>query len=218
MSFPAGNLLIDTTPEMRLQLLREKIRFVHAIAFTHYHVDHLFGLDDARVFPKYIGTSLPIYCEPETEQVIRRIFDYAFNQHAETLPPGYLPRVEFRSIEPDVSFTVLGQTVLPIRLEHGRFRVLGFRVGDLAYCTDVSKIPEQSWSLLEGLDVLILDTLRVERHPTHLSLGEALEVVERLKPKRTFLTHLSHSLDHGPTEAILPPHVRLAYDGLSLEF
>ena len=218
MKFPMGNLLIDTSPEMRIQLVRERVRSVHAIAFTHYHVDHLFGLDDARLFPKYLGHPVPIFCEADTEHAIRRIFDYAFHERASAIPAGNLPRIRFERIEPGVPFEVLGQTVLPIRLEHGRFSVLGFRVGDLAYCTDVSRIPEQSWPMLEGLDVLVLDALRHERHPTHFSLGEALEVVERLKPGRTFLTHLSHGFDHGPTETTLPPRVGLAYDGLALNF
>ena len=117
-----------------------------------------------------------------------------------------------------MAFEVLGQTVLPIRLDHGRFSVLGFRVGDLAYCTDVSHIPEESWPLLEGLDTLILDALRHEPHPTHFSLEEALAVIERLKPRRAYLTHLSHGFDHGTTESTLPPGVALAYDGLTLDF
>jgi phosphoribosyl 1,2-cyclic phosphate phosphodiesterase len=218
MKFPQGNLLVDTSPEMRLQLIRERVRNIHAIAFTHYHVDHLFGLDDARLFPKYLGHPVPIFCEADVEQAIRRIFDYAFHDRASEIPAGNLPRILFERIGPGVAFQVLGQTILPIRLEHGRFSVLGFRVGNLAYCTDVSRIPEESWPLLEGLDVLVLDALRHERHPTHFSLREALEVVERLKPDRTFLTHLSHGFDHGPTETSLPPRVRLAYDGLALDF
>ncbi len=113
---------------------------------------------------------------------------------------------------------MLGQRVLPIRLEHGRFSVLGFRVGNLAYCTDVNRIPEASWPLLEGLDTLILDALRHEPHPTHFSLNEALAIVEQLRPGRTYLTHLSHSFNHGPTETTLPPEVALAYDGLTLDF
>jgi phosphoribosyl 1,2-cyclic phosphate phosphodiesterase len=218
MSFPQGNLLIDTSPEMRLQLLRERVRFVHAIAYTHHHVDHLFGLDDARLFPRHIGGPLPVFCEPETQAVIRQVFAYAFTEHAQGIPPGHLPKVHFETIVPGTPFTVLGQTVLPIRLEHGRFRVLGFRVGNLAYCTDVNRIPEESWPMLEGLDTLILDALRYEPHPTHFSLDEALAVVERLRPKRVWLTHLSHSFDHGPTETTLPPRVGLAYDGLTLDF
>lgn len=213
-----GNLLIDTTPEMRLQLLREGVKVVHALAYTHAHVDHLFGFDDARLFPRYIGGSLPVFCDEHTEAAIRRVFNYAFGERAEAIPPGHLPKVRFQRIAPGVPFEALGESVLPIRLEHGRFEVLGFRIGGLAYCTDVNRIPEASWPLLKGLDVLVLDALRHEPHPTHFSLSEALEVVERLRPGRTFLTHLSHGFDHGPTETTLPPRVGLAYDGLALEF
>jgi phosphoribosyl 1,2-cyclic phosphate phosphodiesterase len=218
LSFPQGNLLIDTSPEMRLQLLRERVKHVHAIAYTHHHVDHLFGLDDARLFPRHIGGPVPIFCEPETEAVIRRVFAYAFPDPAEAVAPGYVPKIRFESLTPGLPFAVLGQTVVPIRLQHGRFQVLGFRVGDLAYCTDVNKIPDESWPLLEGLDTLILDALRYEPHPTHFCLDEALAVVERLRPRRVWFTHLSHSFDHGPTETTLPPRVGLAYDGLTLDF
>ncbi len=215
---PGGNLLIDTSPEMRLQLVRERVGQVHAIAFTHHHADHLFGLDDARPFPRAIGGPVPIYCEAETEETIRRVFHYAFDPRAASIPSGGVPQIEFERIGPGVPFDVLGQRVLPIRLEHGRFHVLGFRIGDLAYCTDVKKIPEASWPLLEGLETLIVGALRPEPHPTHFHLDEALATIERLRPGRAYLTHLSHSFDHGPTEATLPPRVALAYDGLSLEF
>jgi phosphoribosyl 1,2-cyclic phosphate phosphodiesterase len=218
LSLRGGNLLIDTTPEMRLQLLREKVRHVHAIAFTHHHADHLFGLDDARLFPRWIGGPVPVYCERETEECIRRVFHYAFREGMDRLPPGAVPKLHFIRVEPGVPFDVLGERVLPIRLEHGPFAVLGYRVGSLAYCTDVSRIPEVSLAMLEGLDVLVLDALRHEPHPTHFSLREALEVVAALKPRRTFLTHLSHTFDHGPTQAGLPANVALAHDGLSLEF
>jgi phosphoribosyl 1,2-cyclic phosphate phosphodiesterase len=206
-SFPKGNLLIDTGPEMRLQLLRERIKQVHAIAYTHDHVDHLFGLDDARLFPKTLGGPVPIYCEEQTESAIRRVFSYAFTERAAAIPPGHLPQIEFQRIGPGSAFEVLGQTILPIRLDHGRFRVLGFRVGGLAYCTDVNLIPEESWPLLEGLDTLILDALRHEPHPTHFSVEDALAVVERLRPGRTLFTHLSHDLDHAVVESTLPPRV-----------
>jgi phosphoribosyl 1,2-cyclic phosphate phosphodiesterase len=218
MQFPGGNLLIDTTPEMRVQLLRERVRQVHAIAYTHHHADHLFGLDDARSFPKSIGGPVPIYCEHDTEETIRKVFHYAFHEKLASLPAGYVPKIQFVRIEPGVSFQALGQTVVPIRLEHGRMAVLGFRVGGLAYCTDVSRIPESSAEHLEGLDVLILDALRHEPHPTHFNLAEALAVVERFRPRRTIFTHLSHGFDHGPTESTLPPGVGLAYDGLALRF
>jgi len=218
LSFKGGNLLIDTTPEMRMQLLRERVRHVHAIALTHHHADHLFGLDDARLFPRWVGGPVPIYCEQDTEETIRRVFSYAFRPGTEEWPAGFVPKLRFVRIEPESPCEILGQSVLPIRLEHGPFQVLGFRVGPLAYCTDVSRIPDPSRPLLEGLDTLVLDALRYEPHPTHFSLSEALTVVESLKPRRTFLTHLSHSFDHGPTQASLPPSVALAYDGLQLEF
>lgn len=217
---PGGNLLIDTGPEMRIQLLREKIAKVHAILYTHHHADHLFGLDDARLFPKGIGGPVPVYCEAETEQAIRQVFHYAFDEHARRIPAfiGGVPRLEFRPIFEGTPFEVLGQEIMPIRLEHGRFRVLGFRIGNLAYCTDVVNIPEQSWPLLEGLDTLILDALRHAPHPTHFNLEQALGVVDRLKPRRAYFTHLSHDLDHTETERTLPEGVALAYDGLSLDF
>jgi len=218
LEFPGGNLLIDTTPEMRIQLLREHIRLVNAIAFTHAHADHLFGLDDARQFPRWTGGPVPVYCEHDTEETIRRVFSYAFRPGTEQWPPGFVPKLQFVQIEPGVEIDVLGERIMPIRLEHGKSPVLGFRVGGLAYCTDVSRIPDESWPLLEGLDVLVLDALRYDKHPTHFSLSEALAVIEVLKPRRTFLTHLSHSFDHGSTQEQLPPHVALAHDGLRLEF
>jgi phosphoribosyl 1,2-cyclic phosphate phosphodiesterase len=217
-SFPAGNLLIDTTPEMRIQLLREKVRMVNAIAFTHSHADHLFGLDDARQFPRWTGGPVPVYCEQATEDTIRRVFSYAFRPGTEQWPPGFVPKLQFVHVAPGVEVEILGQRIMPIRLEHGKSPVLGFRVGGLAYCTDVNRIPDESWPLLEGLDVLVLDALRYEAHTTHFSLSEALEVVDAVKPTRTFLTHLSHSFDHGVTQSQLPPNVALAHDGLQLEF
>ena len=216
--FPLGNLLIDTSPEMRLQLLRERVGVVHAIAYTHHHVDHLFGLDDARMFPKAIGGPVPIYCEQETEETIRKVFHYAFEERVQTYQAGGVPQIVFERIGPRVPFRVLGQSILPIRLDHGRFRVLGFRVGNLAYCTDVNSIPDESWPLLEGLDTLILDALRPEPHPTHFNLEQALAAIDRIQPRRAYLTHLSHSFDHEGTSATLPPRVGLAYDGLTLEF
>jgi phosphoribosyl 1,2-cyclic phosphate phosphodiesterase len=202
---------------MRLQLLRERVDRVHAIAYTHAHADHLFGLDDARMFPRGIGGPVPVYCEAGVEDTIRRVFAYAFTQEMERLSPGGVPKLRFERIAPGERVELLGAAVLPIRLWHGRLPVLGFRIGDVAYCTDVSAIPDESWPLLEGLELLILDALREEPHPTHFCLQEALAVVERVRPWRTFLTHLSHGYDHGSAERLLPPGVALGYDGLSYE-
>jgi phosphoribosyl 1,2-cyclic phosphate phosphodiesterase len=217
-ALPAGNLLIDTTPEMRIQLLRERVRRVHAIAFTHHHADHLFGLDDARLFPRWIGGPVPVFCEQETEDCIKRVFSYAFREDSKNWPAGFVPKIHFVRVRPGEPFHALGEPIVPIRLEHGPFRVLGFRIADLAYCTDVNRIPEESWGLLEGLDTLVLDALRIEPHPTHFSLSEALAVIDRLKPRKTLFTHLAHGFDHKTTEAMLPPGVGLAYDGLCVEF
>ncbi len=161
---------------------------------------------------------MPVYCEESVEATIRRVFPYAFMDGVTRSPHAGVPQLHFERIEPGAAFAVLGQTVLPIRLEHGRFRVLGFRLGNLAYCTDVNAIPEESWPMLAGLETLILDALRPAPHPTHFSLSEALAVVARLKPCAVFFTHLSHTLGHAATESALPAHVRLAYDGLSLSF
>jgi phosphoribosyl 1,2-cyclic phosphate phosphodiesterase len=214
---PQGNLLIDTPPELRLQLLRERVRLVHAVLFTHYHADHLFGLDDVRPFPRVLGKSVPLYCTGEVEGKIRTAFAYAFGHDAERLPAGMIPKLGFIRITEE-PFEVLGERVTPIPLLHAHFNVFGFRIGDVAYCTDVNEIPRTSWPRLEGLDVLVLDALRPQPHPAHFGLGQALDVIDRFRPKRAFLTHMGHEMDHETINRQLPPHVRLAYDGLSFEF
>jgi phosphoribosyl 1,2-cyclic phosphate phosphodiesterase len=216
LQLPAGNILIDTSPELRIQLVRERIGLVHAVLYTHYHVDHLFGLDDVRVFPRRLGHSLPIYCTDEVEEVIRQVFSYAFHPPAANHPAIMLPQLEFQRIDAR-PLEILGLPIQPIPLIHGRFNVLGFRVGDLAYCTDVNKIPDSSWPLLEGLDTLFLDAVRPgESLPSHFGLDEALQAIERIRPRRAYLTHLSHTMDEQKLN--LPPNVQLAYDGLRVEF
>lgn len=215
LGLPRGNLLIDTPPDLRTQLLREHIGIVHGVAYTHEHADHIFGLDDLRLMQFYLGGPVPLYCEAAVEQRIRKSFDYAF-QSGERLHPGAIPQLAPIRIglEP---FEALGATITPLRLHHGpRTQVLGFRFGDIAYCTDTSGIPDESMALLQGLDVLILDCLRREPHVTHFGVGQALAVVERLKPRQTYFTHISHDLEHEATNAALPPGVELAYDGLEL--
>jgi phosphoribosyl 1,2-cyclic phosphate phosphodiesterase len=215
LGLPQGNLLIDTPPELRLQLLRERIGLIHAVLYTHAHADHLFGLDDLRIFPRYLGHPLPVYCRQEVEADIRRLFQYAFDPATEAFPAGGVPKVAFRRITTE-PFELLGARAVPVRLVHGRSGVLGFRFGGVAYCTDVKLIPPESVPLLSGLDVLILDCLRREPHPTHLSLEEAIHVARQLRPKRALLTHLSHRLEHQATREELPPGIDLAYDGLRI--
>jgi phosphoribosyl 1,2-cyclic phosphate phosphodiesterase len=215
VGLPEGVLLIDTPPDLRTQLLRARVGVIHAVAYTHEHADHLYGLDDLRLFQFYLRAPVPVYCEPFVEQRIRHVYDYAFDAQEPT-HQGATPQLDFHPIglQP---FTVLGATVTPIRLHHGpRFRVLGFRIGDLAYCTDTNEIPPESWRLLEGLDVLILDALRRKPHPTHFSLDEAVAAARRIGARRTYFTHVGHDLEHEATNAQLPPGMELAYDGLRL--
>jgi len=214
---PRGNILIDTPPELRLQLLRAKVSYVSAVLFTHYHADHLMGLDDLRPMPRHLGSAVPLFCTTEVERKIRTVFSYAFTPDADSLPSGYLPKLVFRTIGAG-PFEVLGEKITPIPLNHAWFDVLGFRIGDVAYCTDVNKIPNESWPLLEGVRVLVLDALRYKPHPGHFCLEEAVEVVQRLRPEKAYFTHMSHDLDHETTNRQLPANVELAYDGLTFEF
>jgi phosphoribosyl 1,2-cyclic phosphate phosphodiesterase len=214
---PQGNILIDTPPELRLQLLREGVRLIHATLFTHYHADHLFGLDDLRPLTRLLGAPLPLYCTPEVEGKIRTVFSYAFGPAAEQLPAGLIPKLTFERISTE-PFVVLGQQVTPIPLIHAHFDVLGFRIGDVAYCTDVNQIPRDSWPRLEGLRVLVLDALRYKPHPAHFGLEEALDVIRQFRPQQAYLTHMSHELEHETVNRQLPSNVQLAYDGLSFDF
>lgn len=213
---PEGNLLVDTSPDLRAQLLREKIADVHAVVYTHEHADHLLGLDDLRVFQFRLGGPVPLYCEPRVEERIRRIFDYAFDSSQPT-HLGAAPLLEFHRLD-EQPLHLLGAEVIPLRLEHGpRFRVLGFRIGNVAYCTDTNYIPPETLARMHGLDVLILDALRHKPHPTHFSLEEAIQVARTLAPRRTYFTHIACSMGrHAEVEAQLPPGMALAYDGLTL--
>ncbi len=210
-----GNLLIDTPPDLRTQLLREQIPLVHAVLFTHEHVDHLYGLDDVRLFPFRLGHAMPLYCERHVEERIRRVYDYAFSDREPT-HPGSTPQLDFVRITHD-PFEVLGVDVVPIPMRHGpHFNVLGFRIGNFAYCTDTNAIPADSMERLRGVDTLVIDALRFRPHPTHFCVDEAIEVIREIGPRRAFLTHLCHDIDHGIVDAELPAGIHLAYDGLRL--
>ena len=215
LGLPEGNLLFDTSPDLRHQLLRERIGIVHSVVFTHEHADHLHGLDDLRLFPFVLGHAVPLYCAELVEARIRCVFDYAFDRreptHAAAAPQLQIHRI---TTEP---FKVLNTVLKPIPLVHGpNCNVLGFRFGNVAYCTDTNFISDSSLEQLRGLDCLILDALRYTTHPTHFSVEEALDIVERIKPKMTYLTHLSHDLDYDSANGKLPSYVQLAYDGLRI--
>lgn len=214
---PRGNILIDTTPELRLQLLREKVRLVHAVLYTHYHADHVYGLDDLRPIPKYLQRPVPVYCTQDVERRIKQAFAYAFADDGVMRSKMYLPNLTVRRITEE-PFEVLGEKITPIPLIHGHVDVFGFRIGDVAYCTDVNAIPNESWPLLQDLRVLVIDALRYRKHPAHFSLEEALDVIQRVRPERAYLTHIAHEMDHETLERQLPPNVAPAFDGLRFSF
>ncbi len=213
IGLPGGTLLVDTTPDVRFQLLRERIGAVDAVLYTHDHVDHVYGLDDLRPLCFLTKRKIPLYCEERVEARIRRAFDYAF----ETAPPagGGVPDVSFERIGTD-PFDLLGARVVPLRLRHGPWTVLGFRFGSLAYCTDTNGIPDETWPLLAGVETLVLDGLRPRKHPTHFSLDEAVQAARRVGARRTLLVHMSHDVLHAEVAARLPESVELAYDGLEV--
>jgi len=211
-----GNLLVDTPPDLRTQLIRERIGLVHAVMFTHDHADHIFGLDDLRLFPFYIGGPVPLFCQPQVEKRIRHSFDYAFTDLPET-HSGSRPRLQFATID-ESPFDVLGTSVTPIPMRHGpNCNVLGFRIGDVAYCTDTNGISPESLDRLRGLDTLVIDALRYTEHPTHFSIDEAIAVAREVKPRRTLLTHMAHEIDYATAMRELPPGIEPAYDGLQIK-
>ncbi len=212
LDFDGRSVVIDTTPDFRSQALREGLERLDAVLFTHAHVDHILGLDDVRIFCFRQGAAIPIYADAECMQNIRRTFTYIFDQN---YPHGGIPKLDPHLIEGP--FELWGERMVPVPVLHGDLRVLGFRFGNAAYVTDFSTIPESTMSVLEGLDVLILDALRHKPHPTHSNVEHSLALVERLKPRRALFTHIAHELGHEETNAALPPHVRLAYDGLKVE-
>jgi len=208
-----GSILVDTSTDLRAQALARDVRRVDAILFTHSHADHVLGLDEVRRFNALQRGPIACYGDARTLGDLRRMFDYIF-----TPPPvagGGIPQLSpFTILGP---FVLGGLEVVPVPLLHGPRPVLGFRVGTFAYLTDCSRIPDASWPLLQGVRTLVLDALRDRPHPTHFSVAEALAVVDRLRPERTYFTHIAHDLPHAATCARLPDGVDLAYDGQVLE-
>ncbi len=209
------NILVDTTPEMRIQFLRENLDRVEAILMTHSHADHIFGLDDVRQINFRHNMVMPIYCSSGTLDHLAHIFDYVFKV---TQAGGGKPQLDLKPLSPLQTVRMPnGVEVTPLPVFHGKMPIYSYKFGSsLAYLTDVSEIPAETMPYLYGLDTLILGAVRYEPHPTHFNLPQALETIAILKPKRAYLTHLSHHFDHAAVNRELPPHVRLAYDGLKL--
>lgn len=205
-------ILVDTTPELRVQSLAFDVNHIDAVFITHLHADHIFGFDDLRRFNHISKQDMPVYSDQKSCDGIRQIFPYIF------APPkqgGGVPKVDLRIVEP--RFNLCGLDIRSFYVLHGSLPVLAFRFDDFAYLTDVNSIPPEAMGQLQGLDLLILDCVRFEPHSTHFGLYEALEIVDILKPRQTYFTHLSHAFDHDIVNSTLKPETQLAYDGQIIE-
>ena len=206
-------VLIDTTPDFREQALREKIRRIDAVIYTHAHADHVLGLDDIRPLSFKREEKIPLYAHGNTADAVEQIFKYIFDADYKF---GGIAKVKMNRL--NGSLELFGARFEPIELIHGESVIHGFRFGSGAYLTDFSEIPADSMERLRGLDVLFLDALRHKPHPTHSTVANSLRLVEDLRPRRAFFTHISHDLPHRETNSSLPEHVQLSHDGLKLEF
>jgi phosphoribosyl 1,2-cyclic phosphate phosphodiesterase len=212
-----STILLDTPPELRLQLLAGGVTSVDAVVYTHEHADHINGIDDLRIFSVRRRGPLPIYGPPETLARLRASFNYIFDDTVSAYEGTSKPNLELHPLEPDRTVRVAGVEMLPLAFRHGHLRVFGYRFGPLAYITDVKAIPAAERDRLRGLDTLVINALWWRPHPTHLSIGEAVETARELGARRTYLTHLTHETGHAALANDLPPGVMPAYDGLTVE-
>lgn len=211
-----SRILIDTPPELRLQLIANGIDRVDAVLFTHDHADHTHGLDDVRSFAFRAASALPIYGPAETLDSIAKKFSYIFDPTMQPVPGTSKPEGSLHPLEPGVCVTIAGHDVTPVEVPHGRMRVFGYRVGPIGYVTDAKELPSAAEEILRGVRVLVLNALFRKTHPTHLSISEAIATAQRVGAERTFLTHLTHRISHAELEAELPDDIRPAFDGLQV--
>lgn len=204
-------ILIDTGPDLRQQALREGFTHIDAVLYTHTHADHLHGIDDLRGFCQIQRCQIPLYGSPDTIAHISQKFGYALRE-----PSNFWDLPVLKAIPINEPFELFGQSVIPIPVKHGRSDIFGYRVGDIAYLTDVSEIPESSLNLLQGLKVLLLDCLRDEAHPTHINVEQSLAYAEMLQAEATYLIHMTHDLEYSALMARLPQKVYVGYDGLKV--
>ncbi len=214
ISYNQRHVMIDSTPDFREQALREKIQQLDAVFYTHTHADHILGIDDLRPLTYHHKPGkMPLFATPTACEFMRTMFRYIFEP---TYKFGGLPQVEMHPIGGTVE--LFGAGFEPLTVIHGLTPILGFRFGSAAYLTDHSEVPEETLAKLRDLDILFLDALRYKPHPTHSTVEQSLKIVEAVQPKRTFFTHICHDLPHDETNALLPEGVKLAFDGMKLEF
>lgn len=219
-SDPVTTVIIDTGPDFRTQMLRAKVQKLDAVIISHYHYDHVVGIDDVRRFNHTQMQILNCWGTEHSLARLRHSFSYIFNDGVD-LVPGF-PNLRGKKIIPYETFEIGPIRFEPLELDHAVMPSLGFRISagnskEIAYCLDVKRIPPQSYERLEGVDTLVLDMLREKLHPTHMNLEESLAAVERIQPRRAYFSHIAHETDHEKTVAKLPQNVRIAYDGLILE-
>ena len=214
VQYDGRSVLIDTTPDFRQQALREGIQAIDAVLYTHHHADHVLGLDDLRPISFRSPEKIPLYAHGDTCSTLRSMFSYIFNPSYKF---GGIARVELHELD-GRPLPLFGVTFEPVVVLHGDLEIYGYKLGKTAYLTDFSEIPERSMEKLQDLDILFLDALRRVPHPTHSTLDNSLRIVNMLKPRQAFFTHISHDLPHRATNESLPPNVRLAHDGLRIDF
>ncbi len=211
-------VLVDTPPELRLQLLRESVGRIDAVWFTHAHADHLHGIDDLRIFSLKMRRSVPIFAATATRTTMEERFRYIFDRDVRPQKGTSKPELHIHGLEAYSPQIIVGESFLPLPVPHGDVTVMGFRVGNLGYITDAKRLPERTFEGLQGVDTLVLNALWFGNpHPTHFNVEEAVETAERVGARRTFLTHLTHRAGHGELERRLPPAIRPAWDGLTIE-
>lgn len=207
-------ILIDTSIDFRQQMLRAGISDLDAVLFTHHHVDHILGMDDLRQINQRHRKYIDIYGNKLTLDEIKISFRYALDEVLKSY--WAVPLVNFHYTE-NTAFKIRDVEILPVEVFHGHIKIYGYRIGNFAYVTDASKIPDSEMEKLEGLDVLILNALRRQKHPTHFNLEQATEIALKLKAKKTYFTHITHDMMHDKINAELPENIKLGYDGLTIE-